>query len=638
MRTSIITRLFLFFNCCLFITACEDHFLDRSPDDKLDEEQVFTRYSQVNRLVTDLYSHAKAANRPLVFFNHFSSSAITDECEGNTAEKDLANNFNRGGWSSMGMPENSSCGQYWWNLYAFIRQCNVILEGIAKYNTPDNVLQPGDLYKRTGEVFFIRAYLHYLAARMYGEIPYVDHTISASDNMVFYKNSFHTVVEKILADCDSAISRVPDVWGGVDFGRIDKGAVLGLKAMTQWMAATPLWNGGDFPNDTRIFRNEYAYKPERWETAKVAAKKLINYQVNGKPRFDLYRGHDATDFNDDAGLNLNNSKVYARLWDMYYSMEAYKSEVVFVVTKDKNQAWQSDVYPPSRGGSSRQMPVQEQVDEYEYVAPNGYGYPVYAFRAASDGYDDSNPYESVQRDPRFYRDIVYHGSAFRDNSNHQKIVNLASGVDKIGAFNSTTTGYFLRKLIKESWNRSGTFDIHGPPIWRLPHFIYIYCEAVNETTGPVREIYDMINAVRARSFMAPMPPETMTSKELMNEYIQRERRVELFYENDRIWRCRLYLEPSSVSELSKETAWKAAGTDNNSRSKAYWPYPKCQRMINGMRPVEDPNGKIIVDGVKYRMERFWIEDRVFVSPRHYLFPIMDDELKRCPTLVQNPGW
>lgn len=30
----------------------------------------------------------------------------------------------------MGMPDRSSCGQYWWDLYDNIRKANVILEGV----------------------------------------------------------------------------------------------------------------------------------------------------------------------------------------------------------------------------------------------------------------------------------------------------------------------------------------------------------------------------------------------------------------------------------------------------------------------------------------------------------------------------
>lgn len=613
--------------------ACKDDFLDRAPDDQITEDQVFTRYNKVNQLITDLYYNAKMANRPLVYFNHFSSAAVTDECEGSTVEGGITNLFNSGAWSPMGLPSNSSYGQYWWDLYAKIRKANLILEGIRKYNTPDNPLQEGDLNKRIGEVYFLRGYFYYLLIRMYGEVPYIDHVVGVDESLKFKKSSFHEVVDKISQDCDSALVHVPDQWLSTDFGRIDKGACLGLRAIVRWMDATPLWNGGTLPEDTRVFKDQYTYDPNRWVKARDAAKAVLDCQVNGSPRYRLYTGHTNTDFLNDAGVNSSNGKVYARLWDMFYDIQSYMQEGVFFVTLDKNQAWQGDVYPPSMGGASRQMPVQEQVDEYEYIGPDGYGHPIYGSTAKTDGYDDGNPYESVKRDPRFYRDIVYHGSTFRS-----KVINTASGSDMIGAANSTTTGYFLRKIMKESWNKDKSFSINAPMIWRLPEFIYIYAEAVNEIAGPNQEIYDLVNQVRARSFMAPMPPEVKTDKALMKDYIQRERRVEFFYENNRMWTTRLYLEPNNTAEINKEEAWKNAGTDNDSRSQNYWPYPKCQRMINGMKPVEDPAGKIVIGSKRYRMVRFYVEPRVFVAPRHYLFPIMQDELKRNPELVQNPGW
>ncbi|KQS31249.1 RagB/SusD family nutrient uptake outer membrane protein [Dyadobacter sp. Leaf189] len=615
------------------LASCDQDFLDRRPDDQVDAEQVFTRYNKTNQLITDLYDNARGSNSPLVFFSHFSTAPVTDEAEGSTAEGSLTNKFNTGDWNSNTMPDRSSRGQYWWDLYDRIRKTNVILEGVRKYKTPDNPLQAGDLSKRLGETYFMRAYFHYLAARMYGEIVYMNRTISPTEQMDFKQESFHAIAAKISADCDSAIALVPGSWGGADFGRVDKGACLGLKAMVAWMAATPMWNGGSFPNDTRAFAAEYAFNAGRWTAARDAAKAVIDFKVDGRLRYSLYKGHDASDFRDDAGVNNNNSKVPARLWDLYHNMEAFQNEAVFFVTRDKDHNWQGDIYPPSWGGSSRQMPVQEQVDEYEYVAKNGYGYPIYAARAKADGYDDANPYEGIKRDPRFHRDIVYHGSTFKG-----KVINTATGADKIGATNSTTTGYFLRKILRESWNRDKSFAISGPPVWRLPEFIYIYAEAVNETAGPNAEIYAMINEVRARSFMAPMPPEVQTNKALMDEYIKRERRVELFYENNRIWSSRLYLEPSSPKELAREQAWQSSGATNEQRAQLGWPYPKTQRMINGMKPVEDPNGKIEVEGKKYKMQRYFIESRVFVAPRHYLFPIMQDELQRTPTLKQNPGW
>ena len=45
----------------LSLSSCDD-FLDRMPDDKKNEVDVFTRYEQVDNLVTDLYARAKTAD------------------------------------------------------------------------------------------------------------------------------------------------------------------------------------------------------------------------------------------------------------------------------------------------------------------------------------------------------------------------------------------------------------------------------------------------------------------------------------------------------------------------------------------------------------------------------------------------
>lgn len=621
------------------LCSCES-FLDKLPDDKVTEEEIFSRYAMVNELVSDLYQRSKMANRPLVFFDHFSTAPVTDECEGSEAEGSLTNKFNDGDWGPTAL--HGSCGQYWWDLYSAIRRANVILEGTAKYSTPDNPNQEGDLERRIGETYFFRGYLHYLLFRMYGEAPYIDHTIDPQGSMDFHMESVHSTVEKIVADATEAYRRVRDknVKTSPDFGRVDKGACLGLIAMARWMAATPLWNGAKEKGytGTRAHEAEYGYDAARWERARDAAKAVLDFTVNGAPRYKLYEAYGSDNFNDNAGQNLNKSTVYQRLWQLFYDFDAFEQEYLWFVTKDKNSAWAGDVFNPGRGGSSRQMPVQEQVDEYEYVAPDGYGYPVYSDEAVNAGYDDENPY--VNRDPRFYRDIVYHGAPWRDRSQGEATMNTAVDPDRINAGNATKTGYYLRKLIQE--NSSSGYDINGPAVWRLPEIIYIYCEAVNELSGPNEDIYSRLNEVRARSFMKPIPPAAKSSKALMNEYIQRERRVELFYENNRIWRCRLYLEPDNAT--AQETQWLAAGSTNDERSQSYWkqakaPYPRSQRMVNGMRPVrDDDSGKIEVDGVKYRMERFCVERRVFETPKHYLFPVRIDELQRSPTLVQNPGW
>lgn len=630
--------------CSLLLSSCSD-YLDMLPDDQKTEQEVFSQYSSVNELVANAYDKTNGANRILTFFNHFSSAAVTDEAEGSTVEGNITNRFNNGDWSITDLP--GSAGQYWWDLYEGIRKTNVILAGVAKYNTPDNPLGAGDLEKRIGETYFLRAYFHYLLLRMYGEAPYIDYVVDPNQAMDFKQISAHEMVEKISVDAQEAYKRVPASWNksSADFGRVDQGACLGLIASARWIVATPLYNGAASYGykGTRVFENEYStYDANRWVAVRDAAKALLDFKFNGEPRYKLYTSYTNQDFKDDSGNDMNNSTVYTRLWKMFFDPEAYADEYVFFRPNEKDQGWFGDIFPPSKRGSSRLQPVQEQVDEYEYISPDGYGYPIYSDQAIKDGYDDGNPYMSVKRDPRFYRDIVFHGAPFRDGSNNKEIINTSTGSDRIGAFNATTTGYYLRKWLIESYNFSGSYKLTGA-IWRLPEFMYMYAEAVNEISGPNQDIYDLVNKVRARSFMAPMPAACKTNKELMKEYIKRERRVEFFYENKRMFETRLYLEPNNETEVTREKEWLASGTDNTTRSQKYWavyhkPYPRTQHMINGMRAVEDPNGKIEINGVKYRMERFCKETRVFETPKHYLFPIMQAELQKCPTLVQNPGW
>jgi len=612
----------------IICSSCKKDFLNRKPDDQMTEQQVFADYEKVNKLVTDLYGDLHSRSRGLAFLQNFSLSSITDECRGSTVENGESRTFNTGGWNPSGQPGG---GYKWADIYSTIRVANLILTGVRTYETPDNPLNKGDLAIRLGETYFMRAYYHYLAARLYGEIPYIDYLIDPNGDMNIKQNTFHELVAKICADCDSAIALLPTNQTDPQFARAEKGSALALKAIVRWMAATPLYNGGVLPNDTRLGKASYiARDNNRWIAARDAAKAVLDLKTdNGQPRYSLYNAYGPTDF-----VSGSNNKVYTRLFQMYYDFNAFKTEGIFMNMNDKYEAWEGDNYPPSEGGGSRQQPVQEQVDEYEYISPNGYGYPVYNPRAVGDGYDDTNPYEGVKRDPRFYRDVIYDGATFRGS-----VKNTATGADKIGATNSTTTGYFLRKFYREDYRPGNgvSFQIHFPLI-RLPEIMLIYAEALNETGGSADDIINMLNTIRQRSFMAPVPPEIKGDKVKMNEYIQRERRIELFYENKRWFTSRLYLEPSSTTELTKEQAWQSAGSDNDTRSQNFWPYPKCQRMVNGMKPVEDPNGKIVIGGKKYSMQRFFVAQWVFVSPTHYFFPIMQDELVKDPALQQAPGW
>jgi hypothetical protein len=601
----------------LFFTSC-DKFLDRAPDNKVSEETVFTNWDKVNGEANKLYRDMRDRDRGIVGLQDFSISGITDECKGTQVEQAIPDQFNFGSFGpSIGMPSKAN-GMYWNDFYASIRRANVFLEGVEKYKSPDNPLQPGDLKNRVAEAHFFRAYFHWLAARWYGDIVYMDYVADLAANEQFVRQPWPDFVKKILADLDFAITELPARHLDIEFGRIDKGAAMALKAIVLYMNASPMYNGGKLPgNDTRAGKEQYAsYDKEKWKLAADAAKALMDLTNNGSPRYSLYMGK-GNDFQAES-----NNKVYARIKQIYIDQASIHNEWILIISNNKAESWQGDHIPPSYGGGSRLQPLQQQVDEYEFIGNDGFGYATYDPQAAAKGWDENQPYE--KRDPRFYSDVMYHGCTYQN-----KIINTATGADKIGASNATSTGYYLRKFYHEDWKRSGGWPLHFPSI-RLPEIQLIYCEAMNKYSGPSAEIYALLNALRARSFMAPIPPGL--DADALHKYIQRERRVEHFYENKRYFYTRWNLEPDSPAELAQEAAAKASPTPEN-----VWPYPRTQRAAHGMKPIADPAGTMIVGGVNYKMQRFKLEDRVFTS-KNYYFPLVASEIANAPSLLQSPNW
>ena len=74
-------------------------------------------------------------------------------------------------------------------------------------------------------------------------------------------------------------------------------------------------------------------------------------------------------------------------------------------------------------------------------------------------------------------------------------------------------GYYTKGM-SGNWN----FDA---PLIRLATIYLVYAEAVTRSKGATPEVYNLMNELRARSFMAPIPPAAQTNKELLLDYIFR---------------------------------------------------------------------------------------------------------------------
>ncbi len=161
----------------------------------------------------------------------------------------------------------------------------------------------------------------------------------------------------------------------------------------------------------------------------------------------------------------------------------------------------------------------------------------------------------------------------------------------------------MRKFLVESafWGVGTAINVRRPwVLFRYAEVLLNHAEALNEAQGPVAEVYTSVNAIRTRVGMPALPAGL--TKDQMRDRIQRERQVELCFEDHRFFDVR---------------RWK-----------------KGEQLFN--RPVTGM--RITKTGTTFTYERFQVENRIF-NAKHYYFPIPQTELNRAPiNLKQNPGW
>ncbi|HNW53634.1 MAG TPA: RagB/SusD family nutrient uptake outer membrane protein, partial [Bacteroidales bacterium] len=141
-------------------------------------------------------------------------------------------------------------------------------------------------------------------------------------------------------------------------------------------------------------------------------------------------------------------------------------------------------------------------------------------------------------------------------------------------------------------------------LFRFAEAYLNYAEALNEVSGPVKEVYDAVYELRKRNYVITSRaryPAGMTQSQ-MRDRLKKERQVELAFEEHRFWDLR---------------RWKDAET-------------KLNQPAMGMKITYNQAD------TTYSYQTFEVEDRVFY-PRFYWYPIPRIEVLKG-YLQQNQGW
>lgn len=554
-------RICLFILACLVPAACVD--LNYSEENTRDEEWTYEYFENgIKNMVFDVYAQ--------VYNNEFESNSAyflagaTDEAQ-YALETGAVNNYVNGGWSAA-----NPYSRTWSKCYTAIADANMFLEKLAQadisswqYN-PDyrNWVQQLELFPY--EVRFLRAYFYFELFRSYGDVPLVTTTLTNAEANTITRTPADEIVKFIVEEIDEIapylpVSYVTEV--NSEVGRATRGAALALKARTLLYAASPLFN----PTNDR----------SRWAAAAEACKVILDNAATW-------------------GLKLS---AYGSLWghDAFYN-----PELIFGLGRGEFNSFEMANYPVGvENGSSGNCPTQTLVDQYEFQEGGqtfGERYP------GSIDLNAGDPYEGL--DPRFALTVVKNGDEWPTNGSQKKAIETFNGgFNASPKYGATPTGYYLKKYVDGACVTTAdnqTTRRHTWILFRLGEIYLDYAEAVFNATGSAKDATfgmtanEAINKLRNRPDIQ-MPEFTEDGEAWVARY-ERERMVELAFENHRFWDVR---------------RWK--------KGPQYF------------RTIQVANISAGLQLTRATVSRQW-------DDKYYFYPIPQSELKKNPNLTQNAGW
>jgi hypothetical protein len=552
----------LFAITCSLLSSCAD--LEYTEETTRDEEWTYTYYSDgIKNLVFDVY--AQIYNNEFEANSAYFLAAATDEAV-YALETGAVNNYVNGGWSPANPYSNT-----WTKSYTAIADVNMYLEKIDQADITDWQYNPD--YKNwvsqmemfAYELRFLRAYFYFELFKTYGDVPLVTTTLTNGQANNIKRTPAEQIVKFIIDECDAIAPYLPVSYGteyGSEIGRATRIAVFALKARTLLYAASPLHNTS---NDRT-----------KWEKAAEACKYIIDNAATW-------------------GLKLSN---YSSLWghDAFFN-----AELIFGLGRGESNTFEMANYPIGvENGSSGNCPSQSLVDQYEYQEDG----VTFGERHPGDiDLSGDNPYEGL--DPRFALTVVKDGDEWPSNGAQKKIIETyVGGFNGAPKYGATPTSYYLRKYVDGSCVTTAdnqTTRRHTWILFRLGEFYLDYAEAVFNATGSANEAatYGMtaneaINVLRNRADIQ-MPKFTEDGEAWVKRY-ERERLVELAFENHRFWDVR---------------RWKKG----------------AQYFGSVQAATISSNGLL----KRSTINRQW-------NDKFNFYPIPQSELKKNPNLTQNPGW
>ncbi|MDQ0967846.1 hypothetical protein QFZ20_003249 [Flavobacterium sp. W4I14] len=552
-------KIFILMALLPFLLSSCQKVLDLKPTDKLQPEQLFSDPEGVKVYMANLYYQLPIEDftffRQGVNFNGgdpnnggFAPAMVTDEAM-HTEFGDFIGNDDF---------------KWWEQGYKLIREVNLMIDVI-----PTLAINEAEKKALIGESAFIRAYSYFSLAKRYGGVPLIkgSQPYGSPESLKVPRSTEKETWDFVLQECDVAIENL-----GTEKGRrANKFTAYALKSRAALHAASLAKFGSKAPltGDAvtkKLVGLDAAAAAGYYDACMKASQAII-----ASGQYSLYRPNPANPAEAAENYRL-----------MFENPNSAPEEAIFVkgyALPGTSLGHNYDIwYQPAQLANGwphpgRMNPTLDLVDTYENYDSPGKSSPVVT---TSDGVvGDYNGYSATKnyirydspnaifanKDARLWGTAVLPGTLWKNNQiiiqagyvkpNGEAVIRVKdqitignntfhtygaasvtqySGFDTYGG-NNTRTGFSFKKFLNQQkpvvsgWNQSTTDFME----FRYAEVLLNYAEAVVESgSGDAVLAAKVLNDIRKRAAHTTNEPLTV-------ENVQRERRVELSFENKRFW-------------------------------------------------------------------------------------------------------
>ena len=591
--------------CIISITiSCKkDAFLDTTNKTNLDDGTLWASEQNADIFLNGCYAnlYPTGADWPDTQMDNFSDDAHARVYFNSYSWKEGNVDVSlrpSGGFGGSQGPSNGN--NSWETTYKNVRNINSFIENLREHSSN---FTTSYVAKRSDEATFLRAYYYSeLFMRIGGFI--IDTVVqsratSTLDELRKPRNTYEETFNFIISELDKIINngnlKIKYEISDPDAGRATLGAAMVLKGWLQLFAASPAYNSAlPAVADPGNLQHFGSYNAARWADAAATNKKFI----------DTW-GHKGS----------GNYHLFPDMVNFWREENEYNPEVI----------WDRQFVPvimPNLYGSyggpcnidglidvdwGEYQPTQSIIDDFQMANGKDITDP-------ASGYDDQRPY--VGREKRFYDFICYDGSPYYREwmskpdtvwMRIDKVNPRNNEIDLSGANDATQTGYWFTKQLSKYDPRNLVDCGQNYVFYRYAEVLLNYAEAQNEAVGPDASVYEAINAIRTRPGTELPLLTTGLSKDEMRKAIHRERRIELSYEQKRLWDI---------------WRWKEADVRLNQ--------PTMGMKIYNSKP-NDNSGAWVYEKFKLAM------GHIFTN-KMYFSPIPQEVIDRNPKIIQNLGY